>query len=89
MTLAAPVTTEREPSDAAWRRFGDLAAAALARLAERKALAASTSDEPSGALGAPTDPGALGGRAPSTVNAPQQVPQPAAAEGVGAPGSEA
>lgn len=26
-----------EPSDAAWRRFGQLAAAALARLAERDA----------------------------------------------------
>lgn len=34
------VTTTREPSDAAWRRFGDLAAAALARLAERDALEA-------------------------------------------------
>lgn len=38
MTASAPVTTEREPSDAAWRRFGMLAAASLARLAERDAL---------------------------------------------------
>ncbi|WP_417510637.1 hypothetical protein [Microbacterium sp.] len=29
-----------EPSDTAWRRFGDLAAAALARLAEQDALRA-------------------------------------------------
>ena len=34
------VVSVGEPSDAAWRRFGDLAAAALARLAERDALAA-------------------------------------------------
>lgn len=34
------MTCSREPSDAAWRRFGQLAAAALQRLAERDALAA-------------------------------------------------
>jgi len=33
------VTSVGEPSDAAWRRFGSLAAEALARLAERDALA--------------------------------------------------
>lgn len=39
--MSAPaVTSVGEPSDAAWRRFGDLAAAALARLAERDAVAA-------------------------------------------------
>lgn len=36
----ANVTIIGEPSDAAWHRFGNLAAAALARLAERDALAA-------------------------------------------------
>lgn len=39
------VTCSREPSDAAWRRFGQLAAAALLRLAERDALAATETAE--------------------------------------------
>ncbi len=35
------VTSVGEPSDAAWKRFGDLAAEALAQLALRDAEAAS------------------------------------------------
>ena len=35
--LMVNVTCPREPSDAAWRRFGKLAAAALIRLVERDA----------------------------------------------------
>lgn len=35
--MKAIVTSVGEPSDAAWRRFGDLAAAALVRLAMRDA----------------------------------------------------
>lgn len=48
MTVQRPnveVTCSREPSDAAWRRFGQLAAAALLRLAERDALAAAEAEE--------------------------------------------
>ena len=44
--MATPtVTTLREPSDAAWQRFGDLAAAALARLFERDAVAEAEREE--------------------------------------------
>lgn len=38
------ITSTREPSDAAWRRFGQLAASALARLAERDAVAQDAAD---------------------------------------------
>jgi hypothetical protein len=38
MAPEVQVTCSREPSDAAWRRFGELAAEILVRVAERRAL---------------------------------------------------
>jgi len=43
------VTSRGEPSDAAWRRFGDTAARVLQNLAERDAEAAARAATPSAA----------------------------------------